>query len=97
VDFPAAVDNAVSHMAGGDELPETRTPALREAVTQLQRDGEATADDLVGKAYQREAGGYTSPDSYRRPLTAALDALANGRAEVATDGDRYVWHGGGDE
>lgn len=96
VDFPAAVDNAVSHMAGGDELPETRTPALREAVTQLQRDGEATADDLVGKAYQREAGGYTSPDSYRRPLTAALDALANGRAEVATDGDRYVWHGGGD-
>jgi DNA-binding Lrp family transcriptional regulator len=94
VNFADAVDDAVSHMAGGDELPDTRTPALREAVTQLRRDEEASVDDLVGKAYQREAGGYTSPDSYRRSITSGLNALAERRSEIATDGDRYVWHGG---
>lgn len=94
VDFPDAVDDAVSEMASGDELPDTRTPALREAVTQLRQDGEATVDDLVGGAYQREAGGFTRRDSYRRSITAALDALAERRAEIGTDGDRYVWHGG---
>jgi DNA-binding Lrp family transcriptional regulator len=97
VNFLDAVNDAVTHMAGGDELPDTRTPALREAVSQLRRDGEATVDDLVSGAYQREAGGYTSSDSYRRSVTSALDALANRRPEIATDGDRYVWHGGGDE
>lgn len=94
VDFSDAVDDAVSHMAGGDELPDTRTPALREAVTQLRRDGAATVDDLVSGAYRREAGGYTAPDSYRRSITSALDALAERRSEIGTDGDRYVWHGG---
>jgi hypothetical protein len=82
------------YMAGGDELPDTRTPALREAVTQLRRDGEVPVDDLVSGVYHREAGGYTGPDSYRRSITSVLDALAECRPEIGTDGDRYVWHGG---
>jgi hypothetical protein len=33
-------------------------------------------------------------DDHRRSITAALDALAERRAEIGTDGDGYVWHGG---
>lgn len=51
-------------------------------------------DDLVSGAYRREAGGYTGPDSYRRSITSALNALVERRSEIGTDGDRYVWHGG---
>jgi hypothetical protein len=94
MDFADPIDDAVSHMAGDDELLDTRTPALREAVTQLRRDGEATVDDLVSGAYRCEAGGYTGPDSYRRSITSALNALVERRSEIGTDGDRYVWHGG---
>lgn len=94
VDFADAVDEAVSHMAGGDELPDTRTPALREAVSQLRRSGEVTLDELVAQAYDAADGGYGTHDAYRQSINRALDSLADTRPEINRHEDRYVWQGG---